>query len=106
VVVIGVFSTMAKACETVSARSPAVRGMMRHDRNMMPSANRPMMSSGCREFLRVTRLSMASVAARTPRPPAQSAATSGTPGIDTLPTMTHGRNALAASTTPAASGMK
>ena len=47
-----------------SARgSPTVRGMMRHDRNMMPSAKRPTSSSGCREFLRVIRLSVASSAA-------------------------------------------
>ena len=57
----------------VSARSPAVRGMMRHDRNMMPSATRPMTSSGCREFLRVIRLSGASTAASAPRPATHSA---------------------------------
>ena len=57
---IGRFSTIANACDTVSARSPAVRGRIRHDRNMMPSAQRPMTSSGWREFLRVIRLSSAS----------------------------------------------
>ena len=34
--------------------------MIRHDRNMMPSATRPTSSSGWREFLRVIRLSVAS----------------------------------------------
>ena len=48
----------------------------------MPSANRPMISSGWREFLRVIRLSSASTAASAPRPATHSAATSGTPSID------------------------
>ena len=65
-----------------------------------------MISSGWREFLRVIRLSIARTAASAPRPATHSAATSGTPVIATPPTTTHGRNALAASTTPATSGMK
>src|SRR4051812_24160886 len=99
-------STIANAWAIVFARSPAARGMIRHDRNVMPSANSPMISSGCREFLRVIRLSSARTAARAPRPATHSASTSGTPVIDTLPTTTHGRNALTASTTPAISGTK
>src|SRR5919201_3018815 len=103
---IGVFSTMAKACETVSARSPAERGRMRHDRNMIPSAASPTMSSGWREFFRVIRLSMASTAAIAPSPATHSAGTSGTPRIDTSPTTTHGRKALTLRTIPATNGTK
>ena len=80
--------------------------MMRHDRNMMPSARRPMRRRGCREFLRVTRLSAARTTASVPRPATHSAATSGTPFTCTPPTMTQGRNVLEARTAPAASGMK
>src|SRR5439155_131465 len=82
---IGVFSTIANACEIVSARSPADRGRMRHDRTMIPSAASPTRSSGWREFLRVMRLRSASTAAIAPRPAIQSAGTSGTPRIDTSP---------------------
>ena len=65
---------------SVSARSPAVRGMMRHDRNMMPSATSPTTSSGWREFLRVIRLSIARTAAIAPRPATHSAADVGNAG--------------------------
>ena len=41
-------STMAKACEMVRARSPAVLGMTRQDSNMIPSAMSPTISSGVR----------------------------------------------------------
>src|SRR5436190_15930223 len=97
---------MARACDSVSARSPTACGRMRHDRNMMPSATRPMMSSGWREFFRVRRLRNARTAAIAPSPMTQSAGTSGTPFIATSPTRTQGRNALALRTTPAASGTK
>src|SRR6516164_3622475 len=106
VLVIGVFSTMANACAMVSARSPAVRGRMRHDRNMMPSATSPMSNSGWREFFRVMRLSNARMAASAPRPAIQSPGTSGTPFISTPLTITHGRNALIVSATPATRGTK
>ena len=103
---IGVFSTIANACEIVSARSPADRGRMRHDRTMIPSAASPTRSSGWREFLRVMRLRSASTAAIAPRPAIQSAATSGTPRIDTSATTTHGRKALTVRTMPATNGTK
>ena len=52
--------------------------MIRHERNMMPSAKSPTMSRGWREFLRLIRLSIASTAAIAPSPRIHSAATSGT----------------------------
>src|SRR3979409_1056632 len=102
----GRFSTIAKACATVSALSPASRGIICSDRYMMPNAARPRTSSGWREFLRVIKLSVASTADRAPRPSTQRPPMPGTPRRDTLPTTTQGRNALAASATPATSGMK
>src|SRR5581483_885409 len=103
---IGVRSTIEEACEMISARSPAERGRMRHDRNMMPTATRPMRNSGCREFLRVIRLRSASTEASAPSPMIHNAAMSGTPRSDCPDTITQGRNALTASTTPATSGTK
>src|SRR5437773_4229973 len=102
----GRFSTIAKACATVSALSPASRGMICSDRYMMPNAARPTTSSGWREFLRVIRLSVAGTADSAPAPSTQRPAMPRTPRSDTLPTTTQGRNALAASATPATSGMK
>jgi hypothetical protein len=81
--------------------------MMRHDRNMIPSATRPTSSSGCREFLRVIRLSVASRTAAAPRPTIHSAAVSGTPGrLMSSPTMIQGRKALMARANPAARGKR
>jgi hypothetical protein len=51
------------------------------------------------------RLRSARTAARIPRPTTHSAVTSGTPVRVTSPTLTQGRNALSARTTPATSGM-
>ena len=102
----GLFSTIAKACLSVRARSPAVRGMMRHESTMMPSAARPMTSSGCREFLRVTMLSAARTDASPPRPATHIAGTAGMPRSVSSPMMTQGRNVLAVSSRPAVRGMK
>ena len=97
---------MANAWEIVRARSPAVCGMIRHERNMMPSAKSPTMSRGWREFRRVIRLSIASTAAMTPSPRIHSAATSGIPLIETPPTTTQGRNVLTVRAIPAPNGTK
>jgi hypothetical protein len=97
---------MANAWEIVRARSPAVCGMIRHERNMMPSAKSPTMSRGWREFRRVIRLNNASTAAMAPSPRAHSAATSGTPRSETPPTTTQGRNVLITSAMPALNGTK
>src|SRR5437762_13835287 len=52
------------------------------------------------------RLRIASSAAAAPSPRIHRPVTSGTPFIGTPPTITQGRNALVASTTPATNGMK
>ena len=89
----------------MSARSATDCGRMRHDRNMIPSAINPTSSSGCREFLRVIRLSVASTAAEPPSPIVHSASVSGNLEDSFPPTVTQGRNALTARAIPATSGM-
>ena len=76
-------STIANACATVSAFSPARRGMIRSDRYVMPSAASPSTSSGCREFFRVIRLSVASTADRRRDPAPTAPPCPGTPRTGT-----------------------
>src|SRR4051812_29379139 len=80
--------------------------MMRPDRNTIPNAASPTMSSGWRELRRVIRLSVARSVATAPSPATHKPGASGTPLSVTSPITTQGRKALMPRQTPATSGMK